>query len=150
MSQIIASTCANCFHPKENHQGVCNGSLTCMCTKYIAPFLYEFAHRVEQEKHLRKDFYRRCEFILREIPQTRNAGEKSFSKIYREIWYGFKIRKEGTKLTTDEWKRLPHDDTINRAKRKVKQDYPELATYDKQVLFHQTAIYQALMEMAVE
>lgn len=112
--------------------------------------MFEFAHRVEEEKHLRKDFYRRCEFILREIPATRNAGEKSFAKIYKEIWFGFKIRKEGTKLTTDEWKRLPHDDTINRAKRKVKQDNPELATYDKEVLWHQTAIYQALLEMSVE
>ena len=150
MSQTLASTCAKCFHQKENHQGVCNGSLECMCTKYEPPYMYEFAHRVEQEKHTRKDVYRRCEFILREIPATRNAGEKSFAKIYREIWYGFKIRKDGTKITTEEWERMPHDDTINRAKRKVKQDKPELATYDKEVLWHQTAIFQALLEMSVE
>ena len=45
---------------------------------------------------------------------------------------------------------MPHDDTISRERRRVKADHPELATYNKEVLWHQTAIYQALMEMAGE
>ncbi len=151
-TQQIANTCANCFHPEHNHLsgGVCSGSITCRCPKYNPPFLFEFAQRVEQEKHIRKSIYDRCKFILEKIPPSRNAGEKSFSKIYKEIWYGFKIRKEGTKLTTEEWKRMPHDDNINRAKRMVKKDHPELKTYSAQVLWHQSAIYQALLEMTSE
>jgi hypothetical protein len=149
--QTNQSKCANCFHLEQNHHsGVCTGDLTCQCSKFEPPFLFEFAQRIEEEKHIRKSVYKRCEFILREIPGSRNAGEKSFAKIYKEIWYGFKIRKEGTKLTTEEWKRMPVDDLINREKRRVKHNFPELATYSKEVLWHQTAIYQALMEMAIE
>ena len=151
MSQVVASTCAKCFHSKDNHQGVCNGSLTCMCTKYVAPFMYEFAHRVEQERHIRKDIYSRCEYILREIPPSRNAGEKSFAKIYYEIWEGLKIRLiDPQALDTKTWNRLSNQDTINREKRRVKADHPDLATYKKEVLWHQTAIFQALLEMSVE
>jgi len=32
----------------------------------------------------------------------------------------------------------------------VKHKFPQFATYDKEVLLEQTAIYQALVEMAVE
>ena len=146
-----ATTCADCFHSKENHHdGVCMGDLSCQCFKYAEPFLFEFAQRVEQEKHIRKDFQRRCQWILENIPQTRNAGERTFYKIYIEIWHGFKIRKEGTKMTTEEWKRLPNQDSINRAKRKCKQLHDELKTYSPEVQMHQTAIFQALLEMSSE
>ena len=151
MSQVQATSCADCFHGESNHKdGVCNGSLTCMCPKYNPPFLYEFAQRVEEEKHIRKSIYKRVQYILEQIPTTRNAGEKTFYKIYIEIWYGFKIRKDGTKLTMEEWKRLPNQDTVSRERRRVKEDHPELKTYDKEVLWHQTAIYQALLEMSAD
>lgn len=152
MSQIQATTCADCFHQEGNHKdGVCNGSLTCMCPKYNPPFLFEFAQRVEQEKHTRKSVTKRVEWILEQIPTTRNAGEKTFYKIYIEIWYGFKMRKNtGTIMTTDVWNRLPNQDAISREKRRVKQKNPNLRTYDKEVLWHQTAIYQALLEMSAE
>jgi len=152
LQTLTRSSCAECFHNKENHyeKGVCTGDLTCRCDHYVEPFLYAFAQRVEEEKHIRKSINKRCEFILEKIPQTRNAGEKSFAKIYREIWYGFKIRKEGTKLTIEEWKRMPHDDTINREKRRCKQWNEELQTYDVKVQWEQTAIYQALLEMSIE
>lgn len=142
--------CSKCFHEESNHEAVCNGSLTCLCTKFETPFLNLFAQLVEKEKFERKTIFKRCEFILEKIPQTRNAGEKSFAKIFKEIWYGFKIRKDGTKLTTDEWRRMPHDDTINREKRRCKQWNEQLKTYSPQVIFQQTAIYQALMEMSIE
>ncbi len=149
--QLVASTCSNCYHPKENHQAICNGSLTCMCTKYVAPFLYEFAHRVEQEKHLRKDIYSRCEYILREIPQTRNAGEKTFYRIFLEIWEGLKIRVNNPQvLDKKTWERLSNAETVGRERRRVKHEHPELKTYDGKVLWHQTAIFQALLEMSVE
>lgn len=153
MSQIVASSCAKCFHSKENHyeKGVCTGDLTCTCDHYVAPFLYEFAHRIEQEKYIRKDIYSRCEYILREIPPTRNAGEKTFAKIYYEVWEGLKIRVNNPQtLDKKTWDRLSNQDTINREKRRVKANHPELATYDKKIEWHQTAIYQALLEMSVE
>lgn len=144
-----ATTCADCFHEQYNHHdGVCTGSITCMCSKYVEPFLYEFAQRVEEEKFIRKSIGKRCEWILENLPTTRNAGEKTFYKIYIEIWYGFKIRKEGTKLTTEEWKRLPNQDTINREKRRCKHNDESLKTYSPQVQMQQTAIFQALLEMA--
>lgn len=121
-----------------------------MCQKFIPPFLERFAQEIEKEKHERKSIYDRCLYILRKLPPVRNCGEKSFAKVYNEIWYGFKIRKDGTKMTTEEWKRLPNQDTINREKRRVKHDYPELGTYNREVLMHQTAIYQALVEMSIE
>ena len=144
--------CANplCDHPNENHAGgICTGSLECLCQKFLEPVLEQFAQEVEAKKARLKSVYDRCKFILQKIPPTRNAREKSFAKIYREIWYGFKIRKEGTKLTTQEWRRMKHDDTINRQKRMVKNDHPELQTYDSKVLYHQTALYQAIIEQAV-
>lgn len=152
MSQIQATTCADCFHSKENHKdGVCSGSLTCMCSKYNPPFLFEFAQRVEQEKHLRKGVKKRCEYILENLPTTRNCSEKSFAKIYWEIWHGFKIRKKTPQvLDLETWKRLPHADLINREKRRCKQFNSQLKTYNKEVLWHQTAIYQALLEMSAE
>lgn len=144
-----ATNCAKCFHQKEqHHDGVCMGDLSCQCFKFEEPFLFEFAQRVEEEKHIRKSIYKRVQYILEKIPTTRNAGEQTFYKIYIEIWYGFKIRKEGTKLTTEEWSRLPNQDSVNREKRRVKHDHPELGTYDKEVLSHQTAIFQALLEMS--
>ena len=151
MSQIQATTCAECFHSKENHHsGVCSGSLTCICPKYIEPFLFEFAQRVEKEKHERKTIKKRCEYILENIPKTRNAGEKTFYKIYIEIWYGFKIRKEGTKITTTEWSRLPNQDTVNREKRRCKQFNEELKTYSPEVIKEQEAIFQAMMELSLD
>lgn len=149
--QKPSSTCADCFHAETNHKdGVCNGSLTCMCPKYIEPILFEFAQLVEQEKQERKSIKKRCQWILETIPKTRNAGEKTFYKIYIEIWYGFKIRKEGTKLTADEWKRLPNQDTINREKRRCKHNDESLKTYSAQTLERQTIIYQALLELSTE
>jgi len=149
--------CASCFHDEANHKPlegvpgfhICTGSLDCRCEHYEVQMLHDFAARVEEEKYKRKKIYDRVKWILQQIPQTRNAGEKTFAKIYNEIWYGFKIRKDGTSLTTEEWKRLPNQDTVNREKRRVKADYPELQTYNKEVLMEQTAIYQALMEMAL-
>lgn len=92
----------------------------------------------------------RCKYILIKIPPSRNAGEKTFAKIYREIWYGFKIRKEGTAITTEDWKRMPHDDTINRQKRDVKEHNLQLQTYSPQMQYHQTALWVAIVEMATE
>jgi len=144
--------CADCFHEESNHDGiVCSGSIECRCEKFKPPYLAFFAQRIDEEKLKRKTIKERCEFILEQIPQTRNAGEKSFAKIYWEIWYGFKIRSNNPQsLDKKTWDRLPNADTINREKRRCKQFNDDLKTYSKEVLFHQTAIYQALMEMAIE
>jgi hypothetical protein len=121
-----------------------------MCERFIPQVLFDSAQEIEKIKSETKKIYLRCKFILEKIPRTRNATEKTFPKIYKEIWYGFKIRKEGTKLTTDEWKRMPTDDQINREKRRVKQHYPELKTYDPNVIKHQENTFQAMLELAIE
>src|SRR5690242_5114049 len=115
-TQQTATTCANCFHERNaHHDGVCMGKLECQCSNFVEPFLFEFAHRVEEEKHIRKSVEKRCEYILEKIPQSRNAGEKSFVKIYWEIWEGFKVRKgDAQVLDSNTWKRLTPADTINR------------------------------------
>ena len=152
MSQIQATTCADCFHSKESHHdGVCMGDLTCQCPKFVEPFLFEFAQRVEQEKHTRKSITKRVKWMLEELPTTRNAGEKTFYKIFIEVWYGVKMRKNsGTTMTKEVWDRLPNQDAVSREKRRVKQNNPELASYDKEVIQQKTAIYQALLEMSYE
>ena len=150
--QMQKGNCADCFHPQYNHHDdVCTGDLTCMCPKYNPPYLAEFAQRIDEEKYKRKKIFDRVYYILDKIPQTRNAGEKTFYKIYIEIWEGFKIRKGNPQsMDSNTWKRLPNQDTINREKRRVKQKYPELATYNNQVLYHQSAIFEALMELSAE
>ena len=143
--------CADCHHEEENHDSaICSGDLTCLCTRFLPPILEAFAAEVEMQKDKLKTVYQRCLFILRKIPPARNAGEKTFAKIYREIWYGFKIRKEGTSINTAEWKRMVHDDTINRQKRAVKASYESLRTYEPEMLYHQTALWVAIVEQATE
>ena len=57
-TQQTATTCANCFHSKEqHHDGVCMGDLSCQCFNYIEPNLFEFEKRVEKEKHIRKGLF---------------------------------------------------------------------------------------------
>lgn len=148
----ISNLCCKCFHEEENHKDnhICTGSLTCLCQHFEPPFLLEFAQEVEKFKHLHDGVFKRCKFILEKIPTTQNAGDKSFPKIYKEIFYGVKIRKLGTNLTYNAWRDMPSDDDINREKRRVKQHNPELRTYDKKILFEQTALYQAMMEVAIE
>lgn len=151
MTQVQATTCAKCFHKKEvHHDNVCMGELSCQCSTFVEPYLFEFAQRVEEEKHIRKSIYQRCQYILENIPQTRNAGEKTFYKIFIEIWFGFKIRKDGMKMDKEVWDRLPNQDSISREKRRVKHDHPELGTYDKEILWHQKAIFQSLLELSYE
>ena len=82
----------------------------------------------------------------------RNAGEKSFARVYKEIWHGIKIRKDEINSTTVNTQRdldVPVDDSINREKRRVKEN-PQFATFDPEVIKKQNAIYQAYMELAIE
>lgn len=147
----------NCDHDESNHKNIdgtdnaiCNGSIFCSCEHFEIQYLADFAAEIAVHKAKRWSIYERVEHILHTIPQTRNAGEKTFYKIYIEIWHGFKIRVANTSLTKEEWDRLPNQDTVNREKRRVKQLNPLLATYEGKVLKHQAAIYEALMEMAIE
>jgi len=161
------SNCAKCFHPKENHEPadlprdyendlnnfpshICTGSLECTCQHYEEPFLTNMAQEVEALKAKLKTLYQRSRYILQKIPPTRNAGEKSFGRIYREIWYGFKIRAAGTEITTEQYRRMPHDDSINREKRRVKAANSALQTYDPSVIEKQGIIYQCYLELAAE
>ncbi len=141
--------CENCHHFSENHAAVCNGSIECLCEKYISPVILEFAQAIEKYKASNKAIYDRVKFVLEKIPSSRNASEKQIGDIYREIWYGFKIRATGTSITTKERNRMPGDDSINRQKRFVKADNPQLRTYDSKVQWEQSALYLAIKEMAV-
>ena len=153
------------FHSEKNHKPVekpvgefqqtdtyishiCTGSLWCRCEHFEEQHLVQFAAEIAEIKQKKWNQFDKAKYILEKIPQTRNAGEKTFAKIYNEIWFGFKIRAKGTSLTTDEFNKLPSADSVNREKRRAKQLDPTLATYDGKVLKHQAAIYQALMEMA--
>src|SRR5689334_21258929 len=129
-STTPAATSTKCTHGRiYHHDSVCMGKLECQCSTFVEPILFELGQRVEEEKHIRKSIYKRVQYILEKIPQTRNAGEKTFAKIYWELWEGFKIRKGDPQvLDLDTWKRLTPADTINREKRRVKHDHPELAT----------------------
>ncbi len=152
------ANCADCFHPKENHElvdggpnAICNGSLQCRCEHYQEPFLVEFAQFIEKEKARRRSIKARCKIILERIPQTRNCHDKTFPKIYKEVWHGFKIRKHGSTLfTTDKWNEMPADDDINREKRRVKEHNDNLKTYDPKVLRKQELVFQTMLELAAE
>jgi len=151
--------CAGCYHSKENHKPVegtdnchiCTGSLECRCEYFEEPYLVEFAQDIEKQKLICRTLKKRCGYILENIPQMRNAGEKSFDKVYKEIWYGVKIRKHNSTLVNDaEFRRMPHADSINREKRRCKQWNSNLRTYDPKIIKKQNAIYQAYMELAIE
>lgn len=142
--------CASCFHEEENHKtSICNADLMCLCQEFVRPILVEFAQKIEENKKILKTFYDRCKFILEKIPQSRNAGSKSFYKIYLYVWHGIAVRKD-TKLDYSTWKRMPVSSSVNRSKRFVKQDHEELRTYKHEMLMEQTALYQAIVEMAIE
>lgn len=146
--QINTNICGHCYHDKSSHHdGVCMGDLSCHCFTFVENELYNLALEVEKAKLTIKSIEKRCKFLLEKIPQLRNAGEKSFYKVFIEFWYGFKIRKgEPSKMDTDTWKRLPNQDTVNRAKRKVKQHNDDLKTYDPETLRKQEVMFQAITE----
>lgn len=150
------TNCGNpkCNHPQENHvKSICDGAIDCMCEEFIVPELAAFAAEVEVHKAKRWGLHERCKYILEKIPPSRNAGEGSFPKIYLEIWHGVKIRAkiaDCTIINTKLDKELPLKDSINREKRRVKQLNPSLRTYSAKVLLHQSAIWEALMEMSAE
>lgn len=152
MSIQLSKDCANCFHSKESHHdGVCMGDLSCQCFEFVSSELNQFAGEIEKAKHELKKIEERCKWILEKIPQTRNAGEKTFVKIYNEIWYGFKIRKyNASTMDKETFDRLPNADSINRAKRKVKHDHQELQTYSPEMLKKQGIYQMGILEWVTD
>lgn len=152
--------CSKCYHPKENHKPIdgalgtdfishiCTGALDCRCEHYEEPYLVEFAQDIAKVKHERKTIFDRVLYILTNIPQTRNASQKTFGKIYNEIWHGMKIRAKNSNLTTDVWNKTASWDSINREVRRAKREQPTLATYDHKVIEKHAIIFQAYMELA--
>ncbi len=129
---------------------ICTAAIDCSCEHFEEPYVLQFAKDIDKAKHERLTIYERCIYILTRIPQTRNASEKTFGKIYNEIWHGAKIRKSTSNLTSDVWDRSMPSDTINREKRRAKVNHPNLQTYDPKVLKQQTVLFQAYMELAAE
>lgn len=154
------ANCAKCFHAKENHKPIdgapadsyishiCTAALDCRCEHYEEPYLVEFAQDIAKVKYERKTIFDRVLYILTNIPQTRNASQKTFGLIYNNIWHGVKIRAKNSNLTTDVWNRTASWDSINREVRRAKREQTNLATYDPKVIEKHKIIFQAYMEMA--
>lgn len=147
-------TCSKCFHEKENHpptkEGFCNGSLSCMCNKYEEP-ISEFVNEINRSLATHTSIEGKVKYLLVKIPTLRNAGEKSFARAYKKLVHGFGPTKDGEKLTTKKFKEMPHDDSINRAKRKIQQHHELLASYNVKVINMKGATQEGIMEwLAVE
>ena len=152
MVQVAVNECFKCRHKIEDHkEGFCNGSINCMCSQFVLPALANLMAIIESVKQEYKKDRPRCKYLLEHIPPLRNAGEKSFHKAYMWIWNDLKItNKNPPKLDLKTWQSLPNFETIGRAKRFVKQHNPELRTYDPLTKFHQSGVYQALLEMVMD
>lgn len=135
--------CGKCFHEKENHDSsICNGSLTCLCPEYEQP-TSEFINEINKALASMITTKTRVKYILTKIPNLRNAGEKSFSKAYRNLVYGL---KQNDPIPRGLWKNIPHDDTINRAKRNIQQFYPYLAKTDHKAIVMAGATQEGILE----
>ncbi len=137
-------TCAKCFHPQDNHDEghFCTGSFSCMCQHYEVP-VSEFINEIEKSLTTMKTCKNKVKFILQKIPNLRNAGEKKFARAYRNLVYGL---KQNDPIPRGLWLQIPHDDTINRAKRNIQQFNPELAKNDHKSITMAGATQQGILE----
>lgn len=149
--------CADCFHQEGNHlpSGICSGSITCMCPKFIPQELYDFAADIERYKHEAKGIRRRCLFLIQKLPHLGNdkVSDKTFAKVYKSYWHAFWPSKN-TKFTREKFIEMPESDYINREKRHVLNDppdkggHPELKIFDVYAAEKKAAKYLAYVEMA--
>ncbi len=137
-------TCANCFHEFINHKegSFCTETLSCMCQHYETP-MSEFINEINKSLELHKTIEKKVKFILEKIPNLRNAGEKSFSQAYRRIVFGL---NKNDPIPRGLWKHMPHDDSINRARRKVVQHNPDLGKTDHKAITMAGATQQGILE----
>lgn len=144
------NTCADCFHLEENHKGICNATLTCLCQKFIPQELFDFASDIEKYKHEAKDTYSRCLHMIQRLPHLGNMkiSDKSFAKIYKSYWHAFWPGKN-TVFTKQKYDEMPDDGAITREKRRVlNTKHPELKIFDKTAAEKKAAKFQAYMELA--
>lgn len=147
---VPMSMCADCFHEKGNHSGaICSGSLTCLCEKFIEPYLVEWAQEVEMYKAQHRAVSDRVKYMLEKWPHLRNARDKTLGKVYKSIWHGFWPSKN-TVYTQAKFREMPETDTITRAKRFVMKKHPELQSFDQEFIRHKEAKFQAYLELAIE
>ena len=137
-------SCSKCFHPKDNHKEghFCTGSIDCMCQHYEVP-VSEFVNEINRSLTTMKKCQDRVKFILEKIPNLRNAGEKKFARAYRRLVYGL---NQNDPIPRGLWLQIPHDDTINRAKRRVQQLNPSLAKDDHRAITMAGATQEGIME----
>ncbi len=138
--------CSKCFHPKANHKEnhFCTADLTCMCENFVEP-ISNFVNEINRSLELHKSIEIRVKIILTRIPNLRNAGEKSFAKAYKKLVYGFGPKK-GVEYTHAIWKMMPHDDSINRARRKTIQHNPELGKNNHKAVTMAGATQEGILE----
>ena len=136
------SNCASCYHPKENHKGICNGSLTCLCQNY-EPEISEFVGEINRSLQRMRTTIARVKYIHEKIPNLRNAGDKSFPKAYKKLVYNL---NQNDPIPRGLWKEMPSDDDMNRAKRRVREKYPHLAKFDHHSIVMAGATQQGILE----
>ena len=89
----------------------------------------------------------RVKFILQEIPNLRNAGDKSFPRAFKKLVYGL---NQNEPIPRGIWKNLPTDDYINRAKRNVQQFNPDLAKFNHKAMVMAGATQAGILEALYE
>lgn len=149
------SNCADCFHPEENHRGICNATLNCLCQKFIPQELFDFAADIEKYKHEAKSIRARVLILIQKLPHLGNdkVSDKTFAKVYKSYWHGFWPSKK-TVFTQQKFQEMPESDYINREKRHVLNDltskggHPELKIFNQEAAEKKAAKFQAYVELA--
>jgi len=142
-------TCANCYHDKDPYHKeghFCTADLTCTCDHYVAE-ISEFLNQINAAMASMKTTKSRTKYILQKIPNLRNAGEKSFRTAFKRIVFGL---KQNDPIPRGMNKKIPHDDTINRAKRNIQQFNPKLRAYNEKAIIMKGAAQAGILEALYE
>ncbi len=141
-------SCSKCFHPLENHKEghFCTAALDCMCQHYEVS-VSEFVNEINRSLSTMKKCKEKVKFILEKIPNLRNAGEKKFARAYRKLVYGL---NQNDPIPRGVWLQIPHDDTINRAKRSIQQNNPDLAKDNHKAIVMAGATQAGILEALYE
>jgi len=142
--------CADCFHEEENHKGICNATLDCLCQKFIPQELFDFAADIEKYKFIAKTTYARCLHMILRLPHLGNdkISDKRFAQIYKSYWHAFWPGKN-TVFTKQKYEEMPDDGAIAREKRRVlNTKRPELKIFNQKAAEKKAAKFQAYVELA--
>lgn len=103
----------------------------------------EFVQQINKSLSVMWSIDKNVQIILEKIPSLRNAGEKKFARAYKRLVYGFGPRKDSL-YTNQKWVQMPHDDPINRSKRRVVTKHSELGKNE-----HKAIVYAGLTQAGI-